>query len=260
MTSSSPQLGASLMASVLLGKAASTGDTLTLQRLLDGVERMPRPDTSVAMASAAEHGHIDAIRILLPFYEKGHQNSMALRLAARNGSIEMFELLQPFSNAQDASSCLAEAAECGHTEIVHKLLPAYATGDNDSIALTMAARKGHLDIVRMLLPVSDAKAQKSAALCGACAGGFGQIVALLLPLSNPEDFVAAMACAVANKELDVGLMFHERCDLNAVQRLLIKQGVRDETDMVAKLMAAKQAQDLRTKTQQANGSDKTRRL
>lgn len=263
MKSSDPRLGASLMASVFLGKAAACGDTPTILSLLDGAQPGPRLDASAAMATAAEKGHIAIVKALLPFYEHGHQNSTALRLAARHGSLEIFELLRPYSNTQDASSCLAEAAECGHTEIVHRLLPAYASCDNDSMALVLAARKGHLGIVCMLLPVSDAKAQKSAALCGACAGGFGAIVDLLLPLSNPGDLVSAMVCAVANKQLEIGMMFYDQCDLGAVQRLLVKQGMRDGSDemaIVATLIAAQQAQDLRSQTQNANGSDKTRRL
>lgn len=257
---SSPRLGASLMASVSLGKAAPKGDTKTILDLLDGVAIEPRPDASSALASAAEHGHVETVKALLPFYEHGHQDSMALRLAARNGSLELISLLIAYSKQEDVSSCLTEAAECGHTDAVQALLPLYVPGDNKSLALVMAARKGHMEIVRMLLPVSDPKAQNSAAFCGACAGGFSEVAELLLPLSNPEDFNIALACAVANRQLDIAMTFYQKCDLNAVQKILFRQGKKDDSDVLGILLANKKANDLAAKTQDAGGPDKTRRL
>ena len=91
-------------------------------------------DLNIALAKAAESGHLDEIKRLL---EAG---------------------ADPKHNA---SEVLQWAAESGHLEIVKLLLPVSDPRASDSLALRWAAENGHLEIVKLLLPHSDhAKALK----------------------------------------------------------------------------------------------------
>jgi len=100
---------------------------------------------------------IDVIRELI---EEGANpkadNSYALQWAANNGHTEIVKILIPVSDPKACDSyALQLAATNGHTEIVKILIPVSDPKARDSYALQWAAEYGHIDIVKLLIPVSD---------------------------------------------------------------------------------------------------------
>lgn len=253
------RLGNSLTASILLGKAAATGDMQLLSQLIDGILVEPRPDASAALSTAAGRGDLGMVEALLPFYLHGHDNSAALRAACASGCQPLVQRLTGVSNEVDFMSCVEEAAHSGHIEAVQALLS--GRQDDATDALKKAASKGHARIVEFLIPFADPKRQNSAALCAACTGGHIDAVSLLLPVSDASDFDFAMACTVVNHHKEAALLFHERCDLSAVRTILSKNRQASDNGLLEQLVALKQASDLSLHTQQASQTDgRTRRL
>ncbi len=83
-------------------------------------------------------------------------DSLALLYAAQSGHLEIVKLLLPVSDHKAAGSwALQMAAKNGHLEIVKLLLPVSDPKAGDSLALTSAATNGHLEIIKLLLPLSD---------------------------------------------------------------------------------------------------------
>lgn len=258
--SSPGRLGASLMASVALGKSANSGDIDAFLEITDGLAREPRPDVSTALRTAAERGDAEMVKVMLPFYEHGHQQSAALRAACRCGSSPVVDLLMDYSRQEDLNGCFAEAAGSGNMEIVQKLHAFYVPGDEKETPLTKAAENGHLKVVKFMLDVCDPKANGSAALLVACAGGFEQIVEVLLPISNPQDYNIALANAISKNRVDIAIMMYEKCNLMRVKQILLKHNKQPNDALMGKLFALKDANDLQGHTQPANGDDKSRRL
>ena len=83
-------------------------------------------------------------------------SSRALRWAAENGHTECVKLLIPVSDPKAGNSyALRKAAENGHTECVRLLIPVSDPKADNSYALRWAARNGHTECVKLLIPVSD---------------------------------------------------------------------------------------------------------
>ncbi len=155
-----------------------------------------------ALVKASEHGRIEAVKRLLG---KGADSmadgSLALQAAAENGHLEIVKLLLPVSDPKaDNSFALQAAAEYGHLQIVKLLLPVSEPKAGGHWTLQLASMNGHLEIVRLLLPVSDPKSGKSSALQAAAEYGHLQIVKLLLPFSDcshmlkDPDFIQSPGC------------------------------------------------------------------
>lgn len=183
-----------------------------------------RPGSShvTALGCAAQAGHMDVVRALLPLAKalsetgavsqksicevlnaaasRGHLNVVreivaheslpfclweALRWAARGGRLEVVqELLSLRGPSSDNSDALRGAAMFGHLDIVHVLIPFSDPEEEDSKALRLAAGNGHLEVVRLLLPLSHPKADDSDALRQAAKNGHLEVVRELLPVCD----------------------------------------------------------------------------
>ena len=92
-------------------------------------------------------------------------NNYALRWAAENGHLEIVKLLIPVSDPKAGGSyALQLAATKGHLEIVKLLIPVSDPKAGGSYALRLAAENGHLEIVKLLIPVSDPEVVKELGL------------------------------------------------------------------------------------------------
>jgi ankyrin repeat protein len=138
-----------------LVQAAKFGDLSTLTQALEGGAHAKESDSS-ALQWAAERGHAECVKLLIPASDPLVDNSMALRRAAKSGHAECVRLLVAVSDPlANNSEALCWAAENGHVECVIILLPASEPKMDNSYALRIAAHKGHADCVALLLPASD---------------------------------------------------------------------------------------------------------
>lgn len=147
----------------------------------------PKADESYALRWAANNGHLEITKLLLPMSDPKDHVSEALRYAAMDGHLEIVKLLLPVSDPKAFNSfALRWAAMNGHLEIVKLLIPVSDPKDRGSSALKWAAENGHLEIVKLLIPVSDPKAENSRALRWAAQYRHMEIVELLIPVSDPK--------------------------------------------------------------------------
>jgi hypothetical protein len=119
-----------------------------------------------ALLEAAASGDLDALRKALKEGGQAHwEGSCALRRAAEEGHVECVRLLIPLSDPM-ASSCAAlrRAAENDHVECVRLLIPVSDASAGDCYALRWAASEGYVECVRLLLPESGALALKGGVL------------------------------------------------------------------------------------------------
>ncbi|MDD4081743.1 MAG: ankyrin repeat domain-containing protein, partial [Sphaerochaetaceae bacterium] len=173
---------------VILGKKEKI-TAKVIKRLIDEGAN-PKACNRCALLNAAEFGHLDIVKLLLPYSDPKACDSYALRYAATNGYLNIVKLLIPVSDPKAYSSCaLRNAALNGHLEIVKLLLPVSDPKAYDSYALRWAARNGHLEIVKLLLPISDPKVYNSEALRYAAENGHLEIVKLLIPVSEIDDYI-----------------------------------------------------------------------
>ena len=147
-----------------------------------------------AVEAAANSGHAECLRLLLPKFDLHDKDSFALRRAAENGHAECVKLLisayadTPTAGKSSATSlALTVAASNGRAECVKLLIPVFAR-KNDSMALCCAAENGHADCVSLLIPVSDPKAEHSVALRRAAENGHVECVKLLLSVCDPKAY------------------------------------------------------------------------
>ncbi len=147
-------------------EAAQIGNTNVVVHLLDAGSD-PKANTSSLLRIAAENGHLEVVKLLLPVSAPTTCGSWALRLAAEYGYLEVVKPLLPVSNPKDV----------------------------DSAALSRAAQNGYLEIVRLLLQHSSrAKALRAIAITAP------QDCDLPLPCLQPPDAKKFMA---ANPDTDL---------------------------------------------------------
>ncbi len=145
-------------------------------------QRLTLPDEKGSLADAARAGRIDVVKQLL---DKGvdpmSDESLALQTAADHGHLEIVRLLLPVSDPKAARSlALQLAAKNGHLEIVKLLLPVSDPKTSDSYALREAAKRGYLEIAKLLLPFSDIdKVMLDLALDKTGTNGFGLLLSCL---------------------------------------------------------------------------------
>lgn len=140
-------------------QAASSGDAIVLAQVLaDG-----DPETqskSFALERAAENGHEQCVRLLIPKSDPLDNDSRALALAALEGHVECVKLLIPVSDPlAQSSAALRGAAKSNRKECVQLLIPVSDPQALNSQALRSSALRGHSECVRVLLPVSDCDAR-----------------------------------------------------------------------------------------------------
>lgn len=164
--------------SVILGKRRRITIEVIKELLEEGVD--PKAGDSYALRWAAQKGHLEIVKLLLPISDPKANKSQAIRYAAQNGHLEIVKFLLPVSDPKaDKNHALRYAAHNGYLEIVKLLLPLSDPKEYGSEALRLAAAKGYLEIVKLLLPVSDLKIAGSYALRDASAKGHLEIVNLL---------------------------------------------------------------------------------
>lgn len=160
--------------------AARAGDAAEVARLISDTPSW----NTVALEKAAERGHVECVKILIPVSQPAENDSFALWWAAEKGHTECVRLLIPVS---DMTRCqaLKSAANYGHTACV-ELLKDVSNLNENAEALCLAAGNNHIECVRLLLTVMDAKWGNQAALFSALQKGYAPIVELLLPYSDPN--------------------------------------------------------------------------
>jgi ankyrin repeat protein len=170
---------------VVLGKRRKITLEIIKELIEEGAD--PKAENSLALRWAADKGHLEIVKLLLPLSNPKANNSDALRYAALHGHLEVVKLLLPLSDPEAYNSeALRSAAQNGHLEVVKLLLPVSDPKACNSYALRLAARNGHLEVVKLLLPLSDPKARNSEALRCASSNGHLEVVKLLSPVSDPK--------------------------------------------------------------------------
>lgn len=167
-----------------LEKAASQGDLAGVQAALaEGANTSHL--SSRALRLAAEGGHADCVKLLIPVSDPLARGSGALAMAAERGHIECVKLLIPVSD-QRASGyrALKLATEFNRVECARLLAEAANPQDDQVEALLIAAEEGHLECLRLLMPLSNSLASRSRALRGAAESGHAHCVLELLPVSD----------------------------------------------------------------------------
>jgi ankyrin repeat protein len=185
--------------------AAAAGDVRQVNETLaayPSAARETREPGVTALMRAAEHGHAECVRALLPFSDpdaacdkhwvshdgisyldtpnldwgskvsaRWVSETSALGFAALNGHLDCVKLLLPRSRdrcGSDGRTALMFAAAGGQAECVRFLMAsadasdAKTTTSNGYSALMDAALYGRVDCVELLLPVSDATARTAA--------------------------------------------------------------------------------------------------
>ena len=115
-------------------------------------------DTVLPLHKAAEQGRIEAVQFWVDHANDvvSSEFDLALRLAAEHGHTECVRLLIPVSNPKaNKSSSLWMAAEMGHLEIVKLLIPCSDPLALNSYALQVAVLEKRADCVEVLYPHSD---------------------------------------------------------------------------------------------------------
>ena len=173
-------------AAYLLRRLAQTGDADGVAHLLAEKE-MPTEACTSALVQAAERGHIDCVRLLIPFSGDMGNDSIALALvrAAGDGHAECVEVLVPVCGAESINSALAIATRHGHADCVKLLIsiPGPKVVFQQSL-LYLAAAAGHVECVKLLIPVSDPMEKDSVALRSSIINRHTQCAKLLIPVSG----------------------------------------------------------------------------
>lgn len=145
---------------VALHFAAAMGSAGELRRLLAGSEvdiNYEAFDKYTALALAAHHGHLDAVRTLLANGAAVNSGSrLPLSVAAREGKLDVVRLLlaagaDPGGRPDDHTTPLSQAASGGSVEVVRELVRAGADGCGRSFGdwtpMFAAARDGRASVI-----------------------------------------------------------------------------------------------------------------
>ena len=200
--------------------AASVGDVSCIEYLIIyGADLNIRCNGRSPFYIACENGHLEAAKILLPYYDVNAEainGSTPLYIAAQTGKAAIVNfLLQNHAVKKSFNSYtpLYIAASNGHLQVV-KILATPTTvnevADDNDTPLYMAALKGHTECVEVLLQQgADAKILYKHAyspLYAAANTGHAEIVTLLASHSNinavVEDNVTALYVAAQEGHTD----------------------------------------------------------
>lgn len=115
----------------------------------------PTTDDGLAFYAAVNQNFIEAVEGLLPF-ATAKQCSIGLESPAKRGHVETIKLLLPYvSDIGQLNDTLKLAAKHGQLAIVELLIPRSDPKDDSSHALYEAALNGHKSAVARLALVSD---------------------------------------------------------------------------------------------------------
>ena len=160
-------------------KCARTGDAEGVESLLaQGAD--PCQNNSEPLVSAANNGHAECVKLLIPVSDPKAKSSLALRWASYNGHPECVKLLIPVSDPMAESSyALRWAAENGHADCVKLLIPVSDPKHNHR-ALQMAIDYANPDCAKLLIPASGPFLKRKKIRASVLSSGDADILSLML--------------------------------------------------------------------------------
>lgn len=197
--------------------------TLTIHVKYEFKTMTYKASKSDQLIDAARQGRAEDVRILMNGCPRD-QKSSALRRAAEYGHVECVKILIPVSDPKDLDSdALRLAAHNGHAECVRVLIPVSDPNNNDSVALVSAAMKRHAECVRLLIDVSSPKSDNSRALQWASFNNDQACFDLLYAVSDPQVALSCLLDEIEKPESATRLL-RERMEMER-QRLVINKAV-----------------------------------
>ncbi len=134
----------------ILLSAAKHGDLEVVRVLVDS--GISEEDRGWGLLNAARNGHLEIVRILLNSKTSQQHRGWALQFAAKNGKLETVRaLLASGISEHHRGWAVMDAIENGHLEIVRVLLASGISEKDREWSLWHAAKKRDLEIVRALL-------------------------------------------------------------------------------------------------------------
>lgn len=172
-----------------------------------------------ALRHAAEGGHVDTVRILLPRFGDFNTSYVLIDAASRGQEAVVHVLISACRTDPSCaetgltltkptcSQALRLAAQGGHVGVVKQLLPVSDPEDTGSpggglSALALAAEFGHGEVLRILLSVADPKANGSQALLRAALNNQSDMIQILAPISDLRPVWDVLVKNKAWRELD----------------------------------------------------------
>lgn len=156
-------------------------------KIIRVILRHKRAAAQDLLHAAAEHGAVEAVKVLMTVADVTDLGCAALRYAAAAGHADVVSLLTDTCPAAWNSWALRRAAANGHVAVVDLLLPRSDPWALDFEAMRLAAANGFARIVERLIHV--AKPSSSAvkwAVRAASGQGFSDVVNILLCLTNQQ--------------------------------------------------------------------------
>ncbi|KAI9770983.1 MAG: hypothetical protein M1840_002687 [Geoglossum simile] len=250
----------------ILVSSAAQGLSQIVDMLIN-LGKIKNTDLGVALAAAAERGHLDVVERLLAAKADvnaaaGAYGRTALQVAAEWGHLDVVEkllLVKADVNAAGGDRmALQAAAEGGHLDVVERLLlvKADVNAGGDRTALQAAAEGGHLDVVeRLLVANADVNAVAAAqyygrtALQAAAEGGHLDVVERLLLVKADVNAAGgdrtALQAAAEGGHLDMVERLVANTDINAVGAAVVygrtalqAAAGRGHLDVVERLLVA----------------------
>lgn len=176
--------------------AVEQNDLKKVEQMLVTVEASS--DECLALRLAAQYGHLDMVRLLLPHSDPAAKNSTPVALAAENGYLEIVKILAPMSDVSASDwYALREAAGNGHTHVVQWLLPLCPEEAKFS-AITAASMGNHFDTVDLLKDKVNFNCHNAWPLDWAARNKNEKIFDLLIPyvdVYQSDDFMEALGSA-----------------------------------------------------------------
>ena len=172
------------------------------------------------------NGDLESLRIILALgADPRHNNSLPISLAAENGHAECVKLLIPLSDPKSRDSlALVLAATSGHAECVRLLIPVSDPEANSSNALRWAAVNGHAECVKLLIPASGPLLQNKTVLAAAMTCGNAETLSHMLAseplLLDGQDLFAHQDAAIANGHAELALLLCSHIEQQALSGLL----------------------------------------
>ena len=158
--------------------AATGGDHKAIKRLLgQGANSMA--GDSAALFLAADNGHAECVKLLIPLSDPKANESRALSWAAHNGHAECVKLLIPVSDINACSKSLGLAARFGHTECLRLLLPVSHPDDRPQ-ALQDAIDYRNNECAKLLIPAQGSLLKSKNTLASVFFHGRADLLSLML--------------------------------------------------------------------------------
>jgi len=176
------------------------------------------------LEKAAENGHVECVKLLIPVSAPDQDGSQALQIAAQNGHAECVRLLIPVSDMHECAA-LRAAAMHGHSKCV-ALLKDVSNLQANKDALVWAVGNNHIECVKMLIPIIDVQQWDNMALISAVRNGYVDIVQLLLPHTDAQDGMA-LGVALENADRECIEVLYPVTNVEILERL--KNNTRNPT-------------------------------